>query len=215
MPGKHVRFQDIPPTPPSAYSQLSSLPSEGPITPPPIQFSGSPYGFKPLPHIEYHIHIALSPYHANAAKCDLSLPTKYIQLQSLLPPQILAEPATSPPLPCMTITCANLPWLIRVTPSGNSKHGPFVTVLDVLDAIHRSLRVSVTKAEFDKVQTSEEQRRINEAYRWRYKKMTDAAAYEQERSAGIRRVDFLMGKSAFAGLLSSGSDPERWELNLS
>ena len=87
-----------------------------------------------------------------------------------------------------------------------------MTVDDVLNTLRRAMRVIVTKAEFDQVQTVDGRRRIEEAYRRRYQKIND----EQERSNGIRRVDFLMGRTTFAGLsLSSGHDAESWELSVS
>ena len=190
MPGKHVRFQDVPPMP-SPESPGSPLGPRASTTP-------------------CYIHAALSPLHAHVAQCDLSLPSKY-HLQSFLPSHVLAEPATSPPLPSMNITCRNLPWVVRVAPSGHSKQGPFVTVNDVMDTLRRAMRVIVTKAEFDQVQTVDRQRRIEDAYRRRYQKIGD----EQERCTGIRRVDFLMGKTTFAGMFSSRHDAESWELSVS
>ena len=187
MPGKHVRFQDIP-TPQSPESPRS-----------------------PRASTPCYIHAAISPLHAQAAQCDLSLPSKYRPFPSSLPSHVLAEPATSPPLPSMTITCRNLPWAVRVAPSGQSKQGSFVTVNDVVDTLRRAMRVIVTKAEFDQVQTVDGQRRIEDAYRRRYQKINN----EQERSSGIRRVDFLMGRTTFAGLFSSGHDAESWELSVS
>lgn len=86
-----------------------------------------------------------------------------------------------------------------------------MTVNDVLDALRRAMRVIVTKAEFDQVKAVDAQRRIEDAYRRRSQKIND----EQERSSGIRRVDFLMGRTTFAGLFSSGHDAESWELSVS
>lgn len=88
--------------------------------------------------------------------------------------------------------------------------------MDVLNAIYTTLRVGVTAAEFEKVRTREEQRRISDAYLARCKKISgDAVAYDMEKGKGLKRIDFLMERNTFAGLAGSGDDLDRWELVVS
>jgi len=214
MPGKHVRFDGIPPTPPSLYSYTSSLPSEGgPITPPPLQHFGSPHAYSPLPSVQSRIHPVLGAAHVPLVRYDLTLPSSSLQLHPSVPAHVLREPATQPPLPCMTIICAHLPWSINVTAS-NSKHGIYVTVIDVFEAIYRALRLGVTADEFESIRTLEEKQRVDDAYRRRYKSVGDRKGYELEKSKGLKRVDFLKERQIFASLTSTPGGPEIWELNV-
>lgn len=99
--------------------------------------------------------------------------------------------------------------------SANSKHSQVVTVLDVLESVHRCLRINVTTAEFAMVKNPDDQRKIEDGYRTRYRMMTDESARAYEKSLGVLRVDFLIGKSHFAGLSRSTSNPEQWSLHVS
>ncbi|RDB22499.1 hypothetical protein Hypma_010156 [Hypsizygus marmoreus] len=213
MPGKHVRFQGIPPTPPSLYSSNSSLPStDGPITPPSGRYMGSPHAYSPLPKAASRIHSALRAAPGPYIRYDLSLPPTTLQLAPSMPSHVLRDAATEPPLPVMTITCRHVPWKITVRASGNP---PYVTVMDVFDAIYSSLRLNVTESEFGRIPTLDEQRRVDDAYRRRYKRIGDVKLYELEKAKGVKRVDFLQARTMFAGLTSTMAGPEVWELNVS
>jgi hypothetical protein len=112
----------------------------------------------------------------------------------------------------MTITSRSLPWTIKVIPSGKSA---FVTVSDVFDAIYRSLRVNMTEPEFAQIRSVDAQRRVNDAYRRRYKLLSDPNVYNEEKRQGLRRVDFLSGMVSFAGLSMTKQGPDVWELSVS
>ncbi|GLB33833.1 hypothetical protein LshimejAT787_0107170 [Lyophyllum shimeji] len=212
MPGKHVRFDGIPPTPPFSYT--SSLPSEdGPLTPPPLQHFGSPHAYSPLPSVPSRIHPVLGATRVPLIHYDLSLPLPSLKLHPTVPAQVLSEPATQPPLPCMTIICRHLRWSINVTAS-NSKHGTYVTIADVFEAIYRALRLAVTEKEFENIPTLEEKRRVDNAFRRRYKSTDDKEGYELEKRKGLKRIDFLKERHVFASLTSTPHGPEIWELNV-
>jgi hypothetical protein len=218
MPGirKQVHFADntYPPTPPSTYSHSSSLPSsDGPVTPPSMNYYGSPHARAPLPSVASRIHGALSvaTFSANIFY-DVSWPPSTAQLHPSISPHVLSEPATQPPLPCMTIIHRHLPWTIRVVPT--HKPGTHVTIADVLDAIFHTLRLTATEAEYRKIPTQERQQRVESAYRRRYKRISDPSQYEKEKGRGVRRVDFLAESNIFVGLSSTSRGPDVWELNV-
>ncbi|KAF8076411.1 hypothetical protein FPV67DRAFT_1713587, partial [Lyophyllum atratum] len=158
------------------------------------------------------IHPVLGAARVPLVHYDLSLPISALQLHPSVLTHVLSEPATQPPLPCMTIICQPLPWSINVTAS-NSKQGTYVTVLDIFDAIYRALRLSVTSREFEDIATHDEKRRVNDAYCRRYKSIADKKGYELEKSKGLKRVDYLKERHIFASLASTPHGPDVWELN--
>lgn len=215
MPGKHVHFayDAYPPTPPSTYSYTSSLPSPGgPITPPPLQYFGSPHAYSPLPSVHGQLNPILALPCTQHLHYNMTLPPSTLQFHPTVPRHVRDEPATFPPLPHMTVTSRSLPWSIRVTPSGKSA---FVTVSDVFDAIYTSLRVNMTPNEFAQLPSADAQRQVNDAYRRRYKSMSDPNAYNEEKKQGLKRVDFLAAMTCFAGLSMTKKGPDVWELSVS
>lgn len=119
------------------------------------------------------------------------------------------EPATTPPLPFLTITCIHLPWTIKVY----SSNGIFVTLEDVFDSIYRSLRTNITGAEFNLFSKHDDQRRATRAYEKRYRRLRNTRSYEGEKRGGMKRVDFLMGHTKFLGL-SNSRHPDEWQLRI-
>ena len=176
---------------------------------------GSPYACSPLPTVPTQIHPALGFSHTPHLSYNVSLPPTTVtpHLPSLSP-TVLAESATNPPLPTLTIVHPYLPWPITITPS-SGKPGAFITVSDVLRGIYHSLRLNVTPAEFKNLPSTEAQHRVNEAYRRRYKRITDARVYAEEKGKGLKRVDFLVDKHRFMGLVSTQRGPTVWELSVS
>ncbi|KAG5652463.1 hypothetical protein H0H81_004959 [Sphagnurus paluster] len=215
MPGKHVRFEDVPSTPSLTYTP-SNLSSTGPITPPPLSYHGSPYASKPLPALASRIHPLLSGSDAQTLRHDISLPLDL----SRIPDHILNEPATEPPLPYMIITCAHLPreWEFRVL-STRTKQGTFVTVGGVISALYANLRFGVEFANqgaYEAMVPSDHDRRmINAAWKRRYTRIWDAKSQEEERKKGLKRIDFLKDRNTFAGLAATRHGPEIWELVVS
>lgn len=217
MPGQHVHFAEgaYPPTPSSTYSSSSSLPSsDEPVTPPPLNYYGSPHAYSPLPSVGCRIHPALSvsTYAVNIFY-DVSFPPNTAQLHPSISSQIFSQPATNPPLPYMTIIHRQLPWTIRVVPT--RKPGTYVTVGDVLEAIYHRLRLTATEMEYRNIPTQDMKERVDMAYRRRYKRLQqDGGEYEKEKARGVRRIDFIGEKNIFAGLGSTGKGPDVWELQV-
>ncbi|KAJ7274834.1 hypothetical protein C8J57DRAFT_1466728 [Mycena rebaudengoi] len=108
----------------------------------------------------------------------------------------LSELATCPGLPALTVISELLPWPITVHASGIRLR--WVTVADVLGAIHDALSLHVDERQFmDWVsyEGNEAQRRL------RYRR-------------GMTRLDLLGGQTRFAGLSESKMGCDIWVLNL-
>jgi hypothetical protein len=120
------------------------------------------------------------------------------------------EPATNPPLRFITITMPYLPWTIKV----HASNGSYITLEDVLEAIYQSLRTNITTSEFNSFSSENDQRRAAGAYQQRYRRQRSTRVYEEEKRGGMRRVDFLMGRTRFLGISNSGRRPDEWQLNV-
>lgn len=205
---------EVPPTPSPAHSDTSLPSSAGLITPPQFAFAqlspkyspqfipGSPSSFGSLPYVAGHvmIHPALAAPHT-ALSWDLitspsaaTIPTAYGS-PSPLHPSLLAEPATHPGIPSLTVICDMLPWSVSITPARTH----VVTVGDVLYALYRMLRIAVTETELG-VLPPETQTRVHTAFHARHKMLADARARAEEKQKGVKRVDFLLDFRRFAGL---------------
>ncbi|KAG5633472.1 hypothetical protein DXG03_007308, partial [Asterophora parasitica] len=149
MPGKHVRFSSVatvhsPPTPALSFSTFSpASSSSAPLTPPSYSLPGpSPYMVPPRSQAQrmasVRIHAFLQSSSSPALNFDLTLPPSTITFHHKgISLREFSEPATSPPLPVLTIIIPHLPWTATVRPS--HRDGAFVTVSDVLEEIYRKL----------------------------------------------------------------------------
>jgi hypothetical protein len=224
MPGKHVRFVDnnlvyspAPTTPSLTFSPFSPSSSAGLLTPP------SPhYSTLPLPVIAVQIHPLLARVSSSPPLIyDLTLPPNTAQCTNThapsssarlpLPSYALAEAATNPPQPHLTLSCTHLPWPIHVGPQ-NPHVG--VTVGDVLRCLSIELRRTATEAEYRALPTQAAQALATKSYQDRYRRHADRKIYELEKSKGLKRVDFLLGRVAWNGLSSSKLGPDVWVLNV-
>ncbi|EPS98262.1 hypothetical protein FOMPIDRAFT_59060 [Fomitopsis schrenkii] len=206
MPGttKRVHF-DVPPTPPPKRVEVpptpsparsdTSLPSSaGLITPPQFAFAQLSPKYSP------QIHPALAAPHTALAWDLITSPSAAAVptargSPSPLHPSLLAEPATHPGLPSLTVICDMLPWSVSITPARTH----VVTVGDVLYALYRMLRIAVTETELG-VLPPETQTRVHTAFHTRHKMLADARARAEEKQKGVKRVDFLLDFRRFAGL---------------
>jgi len=109
----------------------------------------------------------------------------------------------------MDIIYKRLPWRITIYPR---LQGSYVTVADVFDGLYRALSISVTAGEFDLLPTASEKHAVNDAFLRRCKQQSTYALQISEQRSGIKRVDFLKGRSEFGGLTYS---KEGWNLVLS
>lgn len=89
----------------------------------------------------------------------------------------------------------------------------YVTVWDVLKAIHSSLRTPITPGEYDRLgRGSKYQNRVKKAYEGRYR---SSAAYQEEKMNGVRRVDFLVEYVKFMGLVPYNAEKGEFMLRTS
>ncbi|KAG1748475.1 uncharacterized protein EDB91DRAFT_1114236 [Suillus paluster] len=205
MPGKHVRFHEenifySPACTPSPSLSDSSLPSSsGPTTPPQREFMNlGPVAINPI--IAYHPYIFPINYDVsytpNTAAANI--------------PSIPIQAATTPPIPVIILQNDLLPWRCEIRASTR----PFVTVEDVLYQLYRFLRTPGTRDEFKAVPSQHVRDAIADTYRNRCLRATSAEQYAEEQRKGLKRVDFLMGRTTFMGLSSTKLGPDAWVLNL-
>jgi hypothetical protein len=220
MPGKHVRFSETNivysplPQSPSPIHDTSSLPSWSPHAPKHALVS-TPFpsvafvSLVPEAIVQLHpfLQFTLSP----AIDYDISFSPKTIATPH---PYALAQPAIHPPLAHLAVVCSDLPWQITVVPS-STIHGAFVTVADVLASLHRTLRLAVHPDEYNALPSHEDKHKVNTAYESRCVRIEDPAAQAEEKRKGVKRVDFLMGRTRFLGLSPTTAGPAVWALRLS
>jgi hypothetical protein len=139
-------------------------------------------------------------------------PSSITTLPDHRPPALLTftEPATSPPLPSLTIISPPLPWSIIVHPQRPNK---FVTVSDVLLALHRALSLPAAADYYDTPPPHDTWSRATAAFEHRVQTLPNWHAQEGERVQGVRRIDFLRGRTCFLGLSRMGKDPGLWVLS--
>ncbi|KAF7763692.1 hypothetical protein Agabi119p4_8229 [Agaricus bisporus var. burnettii] len=226
MPSRHVRFAPTstvhtfspssalskPPrltydnySPPSSNSLLT--PPDAPIALPPPKHH--------LPKRSHTVHHHTSSVHLHRLLQDSShpdllfdvrlSPTSAKASRHSITPDELNEPATTPRLPSMIIFSPYLSWSIRVAPSGYSRSRDmhYVTVWDVLSAVHMTLRKSVNQAEYDALgRGSSYENRVRKAYHDRYSMYPrHSPAYEEEKMGGVKRIDYLAEHVRFMGMV--------------
>jgi hypothetical protein len=221
MPGKHVRFSNtyLAYSPdPARHSDLSN----GPITPPQRPTMRLPYPSVPsyMPHKPSHLqypvmrvqpHPLLAFHHHPMVIYDVSLhPSSAIATRGHTH-AVLAESAMIPPVPFLTIISPYLRWSISVVPSPHQR--AFVSVSDVLEAIYHGLRHLFTEHEYLHLSRGE-QKAIRASYKRRYGRIPERRHAEKERLGGLKRVDFLMGRTRFLGLSPSTDGPDVWVLHV-
>ncbi|KAF9476173.1 hypothetical protein BDN70DRAFT_812741 [Pholiota conissans] len=126
--------------------------------------------------------------------------------------RIWKECATYPPLPRITITIPNFPWIIDVRATKTS----YVTLEDVVDTIYASLRKTLSRSDLYAVASKlapTDQYYAARAYEHRYGNRRSAEFYDDEKRRSLRRVDFLVGRTHFMGLVNNSRKSDQWQLN--
>lgn len=119
-------------------------------------------------------------------------------------------PATHPPAKVMKIVATGLSWSITVEPITTTS--PFVTVLDVLHVLYTSLHKPINQAEFDAVSQSYRDL-ISKAWHHRMDKISSSSDRKTEKTRGVRRMDYLLGKTCIKRLRyfnASGQGEVTW-----
>jgi len=228
MPGKQVRFAPkntifTPPSPAlSTLSRANSLPSSTPqlhvYTLSPVMSTHSVSKLRPRSALRRTAHPLLmlsdAGKHAPLVYDIRRNPSTMSLYHHPLPTSVLNEPAIYPPLPEITIISPYISskWSIRVLASNKT----YVTVLDLIDTLHRSLRTTVSAAEYQGLPTDKARTRVALAYQERYRALEGHHGYDEEKMGGLKRIDFLMEYTKFLGLSMSVNDEGHsvWVLNV-
>jgi hypothetical protein len=159
---------------------------------------------------QIHSLLAFTPFTPPNVQYDLSHPLHTINSQ--FTPSFL-NPATYPPLPALTVFCRHIAWPIAVSPSQPTG---YVSVIDVLTSVYTSLRLAVRRAEYDTLPSGDMRQKVDDAYFVRCRLLADEDERKLEALKGVKRVDFLVGKTRFLGLSGPVEGvPHIWELNVS
>jgi len=121
-----------------------------------------------------------------------------------------AEPATNPPIEVFSLISDLLPWCCVIHASTYQ----YVTVEDVLLQLFRFLRTPATRDEYKAVPNQDVRDRIAESYKRRCSRASSAEEFAEEQIKGLKRVDFLLGRTRFMGLSSTKLGSDTWVLNL-
>ncbi|KAF8437622.1 hypothetical protein L210DRAFT_3347067, partial [Boletus edulis BED1] len=146
---------------------------------------------------------------------DLALPTFSPLLWStMISADRLREPATYPSVTRMRIThdaIKEWPIDIEFQDDGNTAPAvqPAITLGDVLYVIHSSLHRQITHQDWARLSISKETE-IARAYTRRYRSVPSSA--EVEASRGVKRVDYLLDKHVFKGLIRTLVEDDYWKL---
>lgn len=188
-------------TPPTASARMptnnvTNAP-ESMMSPPTVPSSSSaprPRKRKRSNSAQVHKLLALgSPLHFNMRSQRPSITTS--RGHGELSMSLLYEPATAPALPALTVVIPGTPWAFPIAASNTS----YVSVMDVLSAIHGELRCGVTSDEYYGLPSREERDAVAAAYAARCDRV-DTPEKDEERKKGIKRVDFLTTHYRFRGL---------------
>jgi len=190
---------------------LSPLSLHSPA-PPSLLYSKSPYTFIPLPRL-YNGPVLINPLLEYSPvpmiEYDVALPATFATLNSRRREALersLDEPAASPAMSSLTLCSPSFPKPVIAFPR-NAQH-PFVTVRDVLAAVHDAIRVFAIEfhdppptynlwgSPTERVQTHQSQAAISDAH--------------------VRQLimEFLPGGSIWAGISPSPAEPDVWILHV-
>ncbi|KAJ6536905.1 hypothetical protein B0H19DRAFT_1182096 [Mycena capillaripes] len=151
-----------------------------------------------------------------------------LRLVSANPPQStvlsgaeISEPAFHPPMTALRILHPRIPfWPIDLAlPAELAQgHGPMMPISlgDVLVSIHRAMHERISHADWETL-AEEDAQAVTKAFtkRCRAEAIRSRVAPPHlrdrevaERNKGVKRVDFLLGKTVFKGLVKAPEDPE-------
>ena len=230
---KQVRFAThkntfhSPHTPPSllTIASDSESSSSGPTTPPQM-FDSLP---EPFPYMVSHVPLYFkyaNPLHyveplrpnqlldSAVVNWDLMLNPSTITLNNCysLSSRMLVEQATTPALPALSIISIHFPWSIDV----HASNGSYVTLEDLFDSVYHSLRTNVTANEYDLLVLphKDDKKRAARAYKQRYERIRNISAQDEEKRGGMKRIDFLMGRTRFHSISNTGRRSDEWRLDV-
>ncbi|KAG5639056.1 hypothetical protein H0H81_007314 [Sphagnurus paluster] len=195
---------------------LASLPSlSDPPTPPvnsaPIhprlthQLKPNPLPSSPPDEMHIHFLLAFIPFNTPPIEYNVATPPTLL-LGGQVSLAEFHEPATQPHLHTLTVYCPNLLMPITII----AGEVGYVTISDVLHAIHHELRLPTNTTEYKNLPVDVKPK-VDATYFQRCRRSGDEA---RQLEMGIKRVDFLLGKTHFFGLSGTLHGPDIWELNV-
>jgi hypothetical protein len=139
-----------------------------------------------------------------------------------LSPEVLAQPATHPPIYRLRIVCDEIPqWPITLEYDPDSyreqtgttlPYAPPISLGDALTAIHRTLQEQITHVDWARVEPRR-QTKITHAYTARCQSAPTMESLLK--SQGVKKVDYLLDKVWFKGLTRSSEGPDVLKLVVS
>ncbi|KAJ4472971.1 hypothetical protein J3R30DRAFT_3406763 [Lentinula aciculospora] len=173
----------------------SSSGSPGPMTPPP--------GLPGVASIHENLRFKRNLGFINDLLYD---PT-----EGSLDSELLDELATIPPVAHLSVVSSALPFVLHIR---EPKEGMGITIGDLLRRLHLVLQEKATQdLERERPET---RKAILEAFDKRCDKLMEhsVALASQEKDAGPRRIDYLQGRSVFAGFSVTSNDSDHLTLRL-
>ncbi|KAF7350274.1 hypothetical protein MVEN_01331400 [Mycena venus] len=161
------------------------------------------------PQLEGVTSVTLHPALAKASTrlvnidfASLALPMADAETNAALPwfHLLSSTPATSPPLPSLTIESPRLPWAITAHPSGRVAR--VLTVADVIGAIQSALCLPIDAEQFLDWEIM-----MRSGSRWPGRRSL-------RHQNAMTRLDLLEGKTRFAGLYESTMGCDVWVLEV-
>ncbi|KIL59110.1 hypothetical protein M378DRAFT_85514 [Amanita muscaria Koide BX008] len=139
-----------------------------------------------------------------------------------VPPDILSQPATHPPVYRLKIVCDQLldwpitleydPEQYRQQTGAMLSYPPPITMGDVLSQVHKTLHGRISHHDWAKID-ERKRYKITQAYTARC--MTAPSMEHLMRSDGVKKVDYLLDKVWFRGLVRTNDGPEVLKLIVS
>ncbi|GLB42534.1 hypothetical protein LshimejAT787_1105490 [Lyophyllum shimeji] len=131
---------------------------------------------------------------------------------TLLPSEDMIQPATHPPISRLRIICDAIPqWPCELQLDPYQTGGyqpPPISLSDVLVAVHRNMHRPIGDADWLRLG---EQGKIAVANAFSRRCRATSTTFDHERSKGVKRVDYLLGRTQMRGLVRATSS-EGWEV---
>jgi hypothetical protein len=182
--------------------------------------NNSPYceSYSP-PHNHHHIYVSPHRYLApHGIVWDVrDAPSAITRAGHAISGRSLYEPACAPlqsfmRIRLMTNSGRQLSWSVKVYASADAG---FVKLEDVVLSVHTALRLNITPSDYALLCGKDDPARVVQAYEKRYRRLMSARAYQEEKMAGMKRVDFLMGRTHWIGLeQDKAKGADEWILRL-